>query len=45
MEIDGKLKEGLRVELGLHPYEEGQCHRRIVHASKIGAFMESVRKS
>ena len=28
----------------IHPYQEGQCHRRIVHASKKGAVMESVRK-
>ena len=41
---DERLKEGLRAKLGLQPYHEGHCHRGIVHASKIGVFMESVRK-
>ena len=42
--IDGRLKEGLRAKLDLHPYQEGQCHRGIVNASKIWVFMESMRK-
>ena len=44
MGIDGRLKEGLRAKLGLKPYQEGQCHGGIVHALKIGVFMESARK-
>ena len=42
--IDGRLKEGLKAKMELDPYQEEQCHGRIVHASKIEAFMESVRK-
>ena len=42
--IDGRLKDGWRAKLGLHPYQEGQCHKGIFHGSKI-AFMESVRKN
>ena len=41
--VDGRLQEGLRAKLGLQLYAEGHCHGGIVHASKIGAFMESVR--
>ena len=43
--IDGRLKEGQREKLGLKPYLEGHCHGGIVHASKIEAFMEIVRKN
>ena len=43
--IDGRLKEGLREKLGLKPYLEGHCHGGIVHASKIEAFMEIVKKN
>ena len=41
--VDGRLQEGLRAKLGLQPYAEGHCHGGIVHASTIGAFMESLR--
>ena len=43
--VDGRLQEGLRAKLGLQPYAEGHCHRGIVHASKIGAYMEYVREN
>ena len=26
MGIDGRLKEGLRAKMGLHPFQEEQCH-------------------
>ena len=44
LQFEQSLREGLRAKLRLHPYQEGQCHGGIVHASKIGVFMESVRK-
>ena len=42
--INGRLKEDLRAKIGLPPYQEEQCHGRIVHASKLWVFMEFVRK-
>ena len=44
LEIEERLMEGLRAKLGLHPCQEGQCHGGIVHASKIGALTETLRK-
>ena len=45
LRVDGRLQEGLRAKLGLQPYAEGHCHGGIVHASKIGACMDSVRQN
>ena len=42
LDIDGRLKEGLREKLGLKPYLKGHCHGGIVHASKIEAFISLV---
>ena len=43
--VDERLQEGLRAKLGLQPYAEGHCHGGIVHTSKIGDYMESVRQN
>ena len=43
--VDGRLQEGLKAKLGFQKNAEGHCHRGIVHASKIGASMESVRQN